>query len=98
MGWVIADLVLAGLFIGFATGASPTPTGGNVATAVVAFLVGAIGAVASAGNLSAEQYVPVAQMLFLFLISFISSYVLTNVLRKHGKLEWVGFRGPGGKK
>lgn len=93
MAWLLADVVLAGILVGFAAGASPSPTGGTVATAIVAFLVGAATA-AETSVAAAGEIVPWAQLCFVFLISLGASYVITNVLRRQGRLEALGFRGP----
>lgn len=96
MIWLLADTILAGLLVGFAAGASPAPTGGNVATAVVAFLVGAVAAVETAPSASGVSG-PWAQLCFVFLLTTAVTYLTTNILRRQGKLAFLGFRGPGKK-
>jgi hypothetical protein len=93
MIWLIADAILAGVLVGFAAGASPAPTGGNVATAVAAFLVGAVAAAGAVPSASVGGG-PWAWLCFLFLVTLAVSYVVTNILRRQGKLKALGFRGP----
>ena len=94
MYWIVADLILAGALVGFATGASPTPTGGSIAAAVVAFLVGAVSALERSGALELAGITSLAQLCFIFLTTLATVYVATNVLRRKGKLAALGFRGP----
>lgn len=97
MTWIATAAFLAGLISGFAAGASPAPTGGNVATAVAAFLVGVVGGVAIAGGADAARLDALGRLAVLFLGTLTLSYVGANVLRKRGLLAWMGISGPGRK-
>ncbi|BAP57639.1 hypothetical protein THII_3342 [Thioploca ingrica] len=43
MSWIVLSAILGGMVVGFMAGASPSPTGGNVAAAVSALLLGVLG-------------------------------------------------------
>ena len=93
MFWFLWAAVLGGLVVGFMAGSSPSPTGGNVAAAVAALLLGVFGF-----RMSPQAPLPAQEELGLLFIVFLGclvlAYVGSNVLRKHGLLEWMGISGP----
>jgi hypothetical protein len=94
MGGILVATILGGLVIGFVAGASSAPTGGNVGSAIAAFLVGAIGFGVGGQDLSGSQAEAIGNRCILFLVVLFASYIVTNILRKHRVLEPLGFEGP----
>ncbi len=94
MNWIFISAILGGLVVGFMAGASPSPTGGNVAAAVAALLLGVLGFRGNNITLQSNVVVDDIGILFvLFLLFLVISYVITNIFRKNGWLEWMGIQG-----
>jgi phage shock protein PspC (stress-responsive transcriptional regulator) len=94
MTWILAAAILGGLLSGFAAGASPVPTGGNVATAVAGLVVGVIGGIAAVSGPDPTRLDVIGRLAVVFFGTLLVSYIGANVLRKHGALEWMGISAP----
>ena len=89
MDWLMTAVLLAGFVAGFFSGASPSPAAGTVVSAVAAFLVGILVGLNEAQNL-ASGLDGLGFLATLFLLSLLIAYVCAKVLRRQGKLEWMG--------
>ncbi|MDD3275541.1 MAG: hypothetical protein PHP93_00650 [Kiritimatiellales bacterium] len=92
MIWIVIAAILGGIVVGFMAGASPAPTGGNVAAAVSAMILGVFAF--KSDRPSTLSTATVGMLFVLFLIALLISYISTNVLRKNEKLRWMGIGGP----
>lgn len=95
MEWLFSAVALAGLVIGFAAGASPSPTGGSIAGAVSAFLLGILAGAAAVDGTRALEVEQLGQLAICFLLCLFIMYVAANILRKNGGLVWMGIGGRG---
>lgn len=94
MIWIYIAVPLAGIIAGFAAGGSPSPTGGTIASTVGAFLVGGLAGLSTKDGLTDESLNQIGFLATVFLVALIVSYILSNILRKKGALEWMGLSGP----
>jgi len=90
MCWITASAIVGGLIVGFMAGASPSATGGNVATAVAALQLAILGLAGKPEFFSAGNAELVGQLFLLFLGCLLVSYILGNVLRHRNALVWMG--------
>ena len=94
MDWLVTAVLLAGFVAGFSVGATPTQMGATVASTVAAFLVGILAGLTEAENLVTGGLNRLGFLATLFLLSLLGAFVLASVLRKNGKLEWMGNHAP----
>lgn len=93
MVWLFSAAVLAGVTVGFVAGASPSPAGRVVSTGVAAFIAGLLTGLKTDGGVLQDVHVA-GQLGIAFLLPLLGTYMVANVLRKHGLLVWMGIRGP----
>ena len=96
MDWLMTAVVLAGFLAGFTSGASPSPVGVTVASSVSAFIVGVIVGLTEAENLVSGGLNRLGFLATLFLVTLLIAFVLAKILRKQGKLDWLGIEAPAG--
>ncbi len=95
MNWILIATILSGFIVGFATGASPSPTGGSITTAVATFIVGVIAGVSQLEKITIDQLNNIGMLACLFLVVLCVTYIFANFLRKNHKLVWMGIQGAG---
>jgi len=94
MDWIFISIVTAGLVSGFLAGASPSATGGGLASMVGGVIVGAIAGVSQSSKIDAVLVNNIGWLFFIYQLSLIGAYVSGNILRKHGLLVWMGIQKP----
>jgi|GEM_PF-961681 len=94
MLWIYIAVPLAGIIAGFAAGGSPSPTGGTITSTVGAFLVGGLAGLSTKDGLTDEALNKIGLLATIFLLSLLISYIVSNILRKKGALEWMGLSRP----
>ena len=90
MTWIFASAILGGLVVGFMAGASPAPTGGNVAAAVAALQLGVFGLFGQSPPQSRPGLDTVGRLFVVFLLCLAGAYLAANRLRTLGKLSAIG--------
>jgi hypothetical protein len=90
MAWIALSIGLAGFISGFLAGISSAPTGGGLASTVGGAIVGIIATISQSKEIEVTQLAEIGKLFCLFQIALIFSYIFGNILRKKGKLKWMG--------
>lgn len=80
---------MAGSLSGFLAGASPKATGGELSSMIGGVIVGVLAGLSQSKALEANQIAEVGKLFFLFQLSLLGAYILSNVLRKNGYFKWL---------
>jgi hypothetical protein len=88
MFWITVSIVMAGSLSGFLAGSSLQATGGSLSSMVGGVIVGILAGVSQSKDIDAVQISEIGKLFFLFQISLLGAYLLSNVLRKKGYFKW----------
>ena len=84
MFWVSLSIAFAGLLSGFFAGATSKVVGGELSSMIGGVIVGILAGLSQSKALEMSQVSEVGKLLFLFQVSLLASYLLSNIARKKG--------------
>ena len=88
MDWLTISIVMAGFLTGFLAGASNQPTGGSLSSMIGGVFVGIFAGVSKAQVIDLEQISEIGKLFFLFQVTLLFTYIISNVLRKHDAFDF----------